>query len=673
MDEYPDRHPYRCLPMTIANAYGWEIVSPVDFEAEWNGGPLLTDIAIHAHGDLPAVKRLVNSHFGRGVLTFHTGYLFQTDPDWELVATGPTNEPKDGIAFLTGVVETHWLTFPFTMNWRFTRPGIVRWSKGEPFCLVYPVARQAIPQTEPVIRSLDSNPQLKEQYDSWSKSRGEFLQDLKNRDAEAVKQGWQRHYFRGERVADGLSIEDHLKKLRPAKPIVMDEPVPTNPSAEFALHQISAPTENVAPKGGEVQFVGASYVASAAPGYAAVAHVAARSSAAAPAAVSVASPVARSTSPAAPTVPASYFICTTPRSGSYLLAQSLESTGIAGRPEEYFDARFEAEWRAQLKVESDSDYFEKIKTRGRSANEVFGAKVLQFQCENLATRIRAVKSVDDPLDPAVLSEFFGPLKFIWLRREDGTAQAISWLRAIQSQEWYRFVGETDSPRDDSKLKFDALEIADLKAKLRSYNDGWRAYFERWKIPVLEIVYEDFVHEFEETIRRILDFLACDEARTAKSPTRRHLRQADDLSFEWAYRYALEFPEEVVKTPLARAESDRYNREGAGLFQRGDFAAAEPALRRALEWDGSALHVVHNLASALASQRKFDEAIGYFRRALRIDPECADVCRNLALAYERSGSPADAEVYYRKAAALKPGSFDLGRTLAKLQRRAQPAP
>src|SRR5277367_4965853 len=32
---------YRCLPLNIANAHGWEILSPVGFEAIWNGGPNL--------------------------------------------------------------------------------------------------------------------------------------------------------------------------------------------------------------------------------------------------------------------------------------------------------------------------------------------------------------------------------------------------------------------------------------------------------------------------------------------------------------------------------------------------------------------------------------------------------------------------------------------------------
>ena len=35
---FADRHPYRCLPLTMANTTGWEILCPVGFTAEWNGG-----------------------------------------------------------------------------------------------------------------------------------------------------------------------------------------------------------------------------------------------------------------------------------------------------------------------------------------------------------------------------------------------------------------------------------------------------------------------------------------------------------------------------------------------------------------------------------------------------------------------------------------------------------
>ena len=39
MDAFVSRHPYRCLPLTMANTTGWEILCPFGFSAEWNGGP----------------------------------------------------------------------------------------------------------------------------------------------------------------------------------------------------------------------------------------------------------------------------------------------------------------------------------------------------------------------------------------------------------------------------------------------------------------------------------------------------------------------------------------------------------------------------------------------------------------------------------------------------------
>jgi uncharacterized protein DUF6065 len=44
MDQFNDRHVYRCLPLTVANCTGWELLSPFGFTAEWNGGDLVRDI-----------------------------------------------------------------------------------------------------------------------------------------------------------------------------------------------------------------------------------------------------------------------------------------------------------------------------------------------------------------------------------------------------------------------------------------------------------------------------------------------------------------------------------------------------------------------------------------------------------------------------------------------------
>ncbi len=98
MDALPDSYGYRCLPLVIANAHGWEICSPISFEAEWNGGQSKDDIKITTddQGLLPM------THFGSGILTFHIGYLFQTEPGISMMAQGPVNRPKDAIQALAG-------------------------------------------------------------------------------------------------------------------------------------------------------------------------------------------------------------------------------------------------------------------------------------------------------------------------------------------------------------------------------------------------------------------------------------------------------------------------------------------------------------------------------------------------------------------------------------------
>jgi hypothetical protein len=118
IDALPDRFGYRCLPLSIANQLGWEILNPAGFTARWNGKDGLDAIAIKFDGEQ---SDLVGSHFGHGVLTFSLGYLFRTTKAHNLWVKGPANRPKDGIAPLEGVIETDWAPYTFTMNWQFTR------------------------------------------------------------------------------------------------------------------------------------------------------------------------------------------------------------------------------------------------------------------------------------------------------------------------------------------------------------------------------------------------------------------------------------------------------------------------------------------------------------------------------------------------------------------------
>lgn len=218
MDRTPERFAYRCLPLNIANAHGWEIACPGRIRATWFGRPDLHSLVVDT--DLPEHQRPI-SHFGSGVLTFHVGCLFRTEPGIELWVSGPPNRPKHGIYALTGVVETDWSPFAFTMNWKFTSPGEVIFEKDEPFCFVFPIARQTLAECEPEFRLLSENPALEAEFAAWTKSRTTFNTDLANEGSQAQEQGWQRDYFRGRTPTGSAGSAEHRTKqrVRPFKPL----------------------------------------------------------------------------------------------------------------------------------------------------------------------------------------------------------------------------------------------------------------------------------------------------------------------------------------------------------------------------------------------------------------------------------------------------------------------
>lgn len=211
MDDTQDRFAYRCLPLAIANQVGWEVLCPVSFSARWNGKSGLDAIRILFDNEK---SPLIGSHFGHGILTFNLGYLFRTTKAHNLWVKGPTNQFKDGIAALEGVIETDWTPFTFTMNWQFTRKRHkVKFEKGEPICTLLPYPRHYIGKFEPKHKVINENAKLYAQYIAWKDDREQFLRDLKKPDSEAVKEGWQKTYMKGEDQF-GKVFAGHQTKVR---------------------------------------------------------------------------------------------------------------------------------------------------------------------------------------------------------------------------------------------------------------------------------------------------------------------------------------------------------------------------------------------------------------------------------------------------------------------------
>jgi hypothetical protein len=223
MNQTPNSYAYRCLPLSIANAHGWEVRCPVTCEAEWNGGSTKDDIHLTIEDEESSltenttIHTFVESHFGSGILTFNVGVIIETPPGYDLWVSGPVNDFKDGIQAMSAVIETYWMPFTFTMNWKITRPHrTVRFEKGEPFCFFFPIEHGGLERFNPTLDQMSNEPDLERQqkFAFYKRAAPLALKRLEGKEVEIKNkerfEGW---YIRGE-MPDGTEVADHKTRLQ---------------------------------------------------------------------------------------------------------------------------------------------------------------------------------------------------------------------------------------------------------------------------------------------------------------------------------------------------------------------------------------------------------------------------------------------------------------------------
>jgi LPS sulfotransferase NodH len=187
-------------------------------------------------------------------------------------------------------------------------------------------------------------------------------------------------------------------------------------------------------------------------------------------------------------------ICTTPRSGSYLLARQLIRAGI-GIPHEYFNPVNAAVLvpRVLGGVYADDldtcSYVRWLEENRTTHNGVFAAKVPWEQMEAHPQLIAAWLA-----QPGTVCLF--------LYRKQLLSQAVSLRASWHSGVWD--VGEKLSTRPSRNVPglSERRETDHLAYRLLSWNAMWRLLFEANGIEATELAYEDFVVDQSKTIADI---------------------------------------------------------------------------------------------------------------------------------------------------------------------------
>jgi LPS sulfotransferase NodH len=185
------------------------------------------------------------------------------------------------------------------------------------------------------------------------------------------------------------------------------------------------------------------------------------------------------------------FICTTPRSGSYLLVRQLTRAGI-GVAHEYLNPVNSSVIVPRAFGVADAvdlasylDWLEKNRT---TPNGVFAAKLpwehFEVNPQVIDLWIRKPGSV-----------------CVFLYRRQLLSQAVS-LRAARHSGVWDVGGEVSTALRTLRGVSEQRETDHLAYRILSWNGMWRFFFESHGIPAIDLVYEDFVADQPKVIADI---------------------------------------------------------------------------------------------------------------------------------------------------------------------------
>lgn len=239
--------------------------------------------------------------------------------------------------------------------------------------------------------------------------------------------------------------------------------------------------------------------------------------------------------------PDSYLLCATPRTGSSLLCGLLESTGVAGHPESYFRQPDEPDWAARWGIASGpdgtfsyADYLRAALTAGKTPNGVFAARIMWGTMGEVTGNLAGLYPDLAGRDADLLQRAFGRTHFIYLRREDTVAQAVSLLRAEQTDVWF----ETTRVTRQEPQREPRFDLGELRARVRQageHNAGWQEWFTSTGIQPYAVLYEELEADPVGVTRGILDFLGL-EMPAGREIVVQHRRLADQVNADWISRY-----------------------------------------------------------------------------------------------------------------------------------------
>lgn len=131
MDDTYNKHAYQCLPMTVANVSGWELVLDEDLVVIWEGGNTIVKVL---SGGTQKDRQVAHPSM-IGIISLSTGWAINTEEGYATWVTGSPNYFIDGAVPLAATIPSSWWPDEVQMNWKITKVNEpVTFPAGTPYC-----------------------------------------------------------------------------------------------------------------------------------------------------------------------------------------------------------------------------------------------------------------------------------------------------------------------------------------------------------------------------------------------------------------------------------------------------------------------------------------------------------------------------------------------------------
>ena len=240
--------------------------------------------------------------------------------------------------------------------------------------------------------------------------------------------------------------------------------------------------------------------------------------------------------PTAPSI--SYIVWHTQRTGSTLLCTTLEATGVAGHPDEWPDSELTST------TDSAQSTRERLWSEQATPNGVLGVKwsFHQSSIDGFFLKLSEGRSRTEAVKE-IWASVFPNCRHIVMTRRDKVRLAVSWWKAINggpghlsrdggALPWQDAIPKAPVDLEDA-YNFDAIKNLILEVVQREA--GLQRLLAELGVRPLSVTYEDFVSDYELTVRGVLDFLELDQS-VAEIPRPLLRETSDDVNEQWVGQF-----------------------------------------------------------------------------------------------------------------------------------------